>query len=153
MRIRSMAPMAVLAIMLAACNGGQAGSSPVPSFVTAEAAAMPLVTHFFELLKNNDHQGLIDFVSPAFVLQRADGSSADKAEFLDRHAAVAEYTISSLSATLTGDVLVARYMADVVGDVDGRPYTPGPEPRLSVFVWNGSAWQLVAHANFNPLSG
>jgi hypothetical protein len=37
--------------------------------------------------------------------------------------------------------------------VNGKRFTPGPAPRLSVFVWNGRGWQLVAHANFNPLTG
>jgi hypothetical protein len=45
-----------------------------------------------------------------------------------------------------------RYVAEVEGVVNGRPYTPGPAPRLSVFV-ERKRWLLAAHANFNPLSG
>ena len=37
--------------------------------------------------------------------------------------------------------------------VNGKPYSPGPAPRLSVFVRDGKKWQIVAHANFNPLNG
>jgi hypothetical protein len=66
---------------------------------------------------------------------------------------VTAFTITSLAATQTGGVIVLRYLATATGLVNGKPYTPGPAPRLSVFVWTGARWQLAAHANFNPLSG
>ena len=56
-------------------------------------------------------------------------------------------------ATQAGPVLVTRYLATASGTVNGKPFTPGPAPRLSVFDWNGRAWQLVAHTNFDPLKG
>ena len=111
------------------------------------------VNKLFQLLHDKDSAGLEAFLSPAFTLQRADGSSADKADFIQRPADVVEFTISGLTATQTGNVMVARYMADVVGTTNGRPYSPGPAPRMSVFLWDGTDWQLVAHANFNPLAG
>lgn len=60
---------------------------------------------------------------------------------------------SNVTATESNGVLVARYLSAVVGVVNGKPYTPGSAPRLSVFSWNGTRWQLAAHANFNPLTG
>jgi hypothetical protein len=61
--------------------------------------------------------------------------------------------ITQLRATRADGTLVVRYLARVEGMINGKPYTPGPAPRLSVFVWNGKRWQLAAHANFNPLTG
>jgi len=146
--------IAALALVASACNSAApAGTSPAPSSESAATVAQPLATKLFQLLHDKDTAGLEAFLSPAFTLQRADGSSADKAAFIQRPADVVEFTISALAATQTGNVIVARYMADVVGTASGRPYTPGPAPRLSVFVWDGSDWQLVAHANFNPLAG
>ena len=53
--------------------------------------------------------------------------------------------------TQAGGTLVVRYRAEVEGILDGKRFTPGPAPRLSVFAWNGKRWRLAAHANFNPL--
>jgi hypothetical protein len=146
--------VAALALSAIACNSNApAGTSPAPTSEDPATVAQPLATKLFQLLHDKDTAGLEAFLSPAFTLQRADGSVADKADFIQRPSDVLEFTISGLTATQTGDVLVARYMADVVGTANGRPYSPGPAPRLSVFVWNGSQWQLVAHANFNPLAG
>jgi hypothetical protein len=50
-------------------------------------------------------------------------------------------------------VLVARYLATIEGIVNGKPATPGPAHRLSVFTRSGRGWTMVAHANFNPLTG
>jgi Domain of unknown function (DUF4440) len=150
-RMRTAIFIGVLA--LAACNAGSSGASPAPVYPDAAGGAQPLVTKLFQLLKDKDTAGLEAFLSPAFTLQRADGSSADKADFVQRPADVLQFTISGLTATQTDGVLVARYLADVVGTVNGRPYSPGPAPRLSVFIWDGADWRLVAHANFNPLAG
>jgi hypothetical protein len=145
--------LATFALAATACGSAPPGASPAPSFEDAATGAQPLVTKLFQLLHDKDTAGLEAFLSPAFTLQRADGSSADKADFIQRPADVLEFTISGLTATQTGNVMVARYLADVVGTANGRPYSPGPAPRLSVFIWDGSQWQLVAHANFNPLAG
>jgi hypothetical protein len=44
---------------------------------------------------------------------------------------------------------VVRYTAETDQIVDGQAYKKTPAPRLSTFVWNGKAWALIAHANFN----
>jgi hypothetical protein len=153
-RLRLALLVTTLAFVAGACNtAAPAGTSPAPTSEDPATVAQPLATKLFQLLHDKDTAGLEAFLSPAFTLQRADGSVANKADFIQRPADVLEFTISGLTATQTGDVLVARYMADVVGTANGRPYSPGPAPRMSVFLWNGSAWQLVAHANFNPLAG
>lgn len=120
---------------------------------TPEQTARPLVIHFFKLIRDRDVAGLVTFLSPAFQVQRADGSGAGKAEYLDRLPTVRKFTLTNLTATRAGATLVVRYHATVEGLVNGKPYTPGPAPRLSVFHWTGKRWQLAAHANFNPLSG
>jgi hypothetical protein len=129
-----------------AVSPGVAGSPPTRT-------AKQLVNHFFVLLSHKDRAGLQLFLSPAFQVQRADGSGAEKKDYLASLATINKFHITQLRATRADGTLVVRYLAQVEGVINGKPYTPGPAPRLSVFVWNGKRWQLAAHANFNPLTG
>jgi len=119
----------------------------------AVTTAKPLVTKYFTLIQNKDKAGLDKFLSPAFELQRADGSGSGKADYLQNIPTVQSFNLTNFTASRTGDVLVVRYLADATGIVNGKPYSPGPAPRLSVFKRDGKKWQIVAHANFNPLNG
>jgi hypothetical protein len=139
---------AVVALVLIAAPASGARQSATP-----EQTARPLVVKFFKLVRDRDVAGLVTFLSPAFQIQRADGSGARKAEYLDSLPTVRKFTLTNLTATRAGATLVVRYRATVEGLVNGKPYTPGPAPRLSVFHWTGKRWQLAAHANFNPLTG
>ena len=151
--ITRLSTLALFAVVLVACAGPAQTGSPAPS-ADPMAEATRQVNRFFDLLKSRDVAALSNFLSPAFQLQRSDGSGATKLDYVAIEPAdITSYQITNLRASQAGDVLITRYLAEVVGTVNGAPYTPGPAPRLSVFVWNGSDWQLVAHSNFNPLSG
>jgi hypothetical protein len=130
-----------------------APARPAPRLANPTAAAKPLVVRFFVLLEHKDRAGLRRLLSRAFQVQRADGSASGKAMYLANLPTVIKFYISNLVATQAGGTVVVRYLARVEGRVNGKPYTPGPAPRLSVFAWNGGRWQLAAHANFNPLTG
>jgi len=151
---RTLAAVLIVALASTACAAGAPVASPAPSLADPAGEATRQVNRFFDLLRDRDVAGLGDFLSPAFTLQRADGSGAGRIDYLAvEPARITAYRITDLRANQSGPVLVARYLADVEGMVNTLPYAPGPAPRLSVFVWNGSDWQIVAHANFNPLSG
>lgn len=140
----------------------QAAPSPAlaHSFVTASSNAADqklatrLVGTFFTLLHEEDAAGLAAFLSPAFQLQRPDGSGVDKAGYLASPAKVDAYAISGLTATRAGDTVVARYLVTASETVNGQVFKKDPAPRLSVFKKNGRshAWQLLAHANFNAVA-
>ena len=131
----------------------QSPKRPAPRLTDPAATASPLVTRFFDLIEHNNVKGLQRFLSPAFQLERADGSGGTKAEYLANLPTITRFSISDLAATQTRSVLIARYQATIEGVVNGKPATPGPAPRLSVFSRSGRTWRLVAHANFNPLTG
>jgi hypothetical protein len=152
-RIRAGIALAMLALALpsgvSAVNAGQ----PAPRLANPTHTAGQLVNRFFVLLAHKDRAGLQTFLSAGFQVQRADGSGGGKKPYLANLPTVEKFHITELRATQAGATLVARYLADVQGVVNGKPYSPGPAPRLSVFAWNGQRWQLAAHANFNPLRG
>ena len=155
LRLRSLAfALAVLALVLVprASGIGPTGQ-PAPQLANPTSTAKELVNRFFVRLAHKDRAGLQRFLSPAFQVQRADGSGAEKKEYLANLATIKQFQITQVRATHASTTLVVRYLAQVEGVVNGKPYKPGPAPRLSVFAWNGKRWQLAAHANFNPLTG
>ena len=111
------------------------------------------MVRYFTLLQKKDVAGLHRFLSPAFQVQRADGTASEKADYLKKLPDVRKFSLSKFRATQQGATLVVRYLAVVTGTVNGKAYTPGPAPRLSVFSWDGGHWRLAAHSNFNPLTG
>jgi hypothetical protein len=126
---------------------------PAPRYGDPTAAATALVNRLFNLLVQQNVAGLQAFLAPGFQVQRADGSGADKTEYLANLPTVESFSLSQLHATESNGTIVVRYVADATGLVNGKSYSPGAAPRLSVFAWNGRRWQLAAHANFNPLKG
>jgi hypothetical protein len=140
-------------VLAPGASSGLATKRPAPQLANPTGTAKRLVDRFFVLLAHKDRAGLDRFLSPAFQVQRADGSGGGKKAYLANLATIHKFHITQLRARQAGAALVVRYLARVEGVVNGKPYTPGPAPRLSVFVWNGERWQLAAHANFNPLTG
>src|SRR5205823_12632893 len=112
---------------------GLSGGS-APQLANPTKTASRLVNSFFVLLEHKDHVGLQGFLSPGFQVQRADGSGAAKKDYLANLATINQFQITQLRATRADGELVVRYLAQVEGVVNGKPYTPGPAPRLSVFV-------------------
>ena len=107
-----------------------------------------LVNRYLSRLQHHDVQGLKEFLSPAFQLQRADGSRVTKSEYLSNLPTLNGYTIRDLRQTKTKNVLVATYQlaSDLV--VDGVPFESGFEPRLATFVHGKEGWRIVSYANF-----
>lgn len=162
---RSRAPFYLIAAAVLAASTmlapAQAGStSPAPSSVTVVRApklkdvpgtSLVLVNRFLTMLAENNRQGLKSFLSPAFQLQRADGSYDAKAAYLNNLPRISTFKVSNLVATQAGAALVVRYEADITGIINGKEYVPGPAPRISTFTWSGKVWQMTSHSNFNPL--
>ena len=101
------------------------------------------------ILSPPDLPALRKFLSPAYLVQRANGTYANKAETLENPSVLESYELSNLEATRTGPVIVARY--DLVADVtiDGEKQSTEPAPRLAVFTKGEQGWQITAYANFN----
>jgi hypothetical protein len=139
---------------LASGSGSSATAPPAKEARHPNAKAEQLATHFFELLKHKNVPALRHFMSPAYKLERADGTGSGKKRYLSGDIAdINKFHLSRFHASAVNGVIAVRYLANVKGTVHGQPYTPGNAPRLSTFAFNGKRWQIVSHANFNPLKG
>ena len=147
----AVALVAVLVVALVV-GAGPAGASsrPAPKLKDPAVTARSLVTEYLTILQREDTAALAKFLAPAFQLQRADGTGADKREYLADPATVTAFTIAeTLTARQDGDVLTVRWGVGVDSVINGVPQAPGTAPRLSVFHWRNGRWRLVAHGNFN----
>ena len=87
-------------------------------------------------------------MAPEFQLLRSDGTSYDRLTYLGALPRFQKRaTISNLKVTGQGDLMVATYTLTTKMMVRNKPVAE-LAPRISVFRRSGTAWQMVAHANF-----
>ncbi len=121
-----------------------------PALEDPRATGSELIDEYFTYLTEGDKQGLEGFLSDAFIVQRADGSTATRDGYLTKLPELEEFEISDLSARQDGPALVVRYdQAVQEEEIGGRRFPSEPAPRLSTFVWEKGDWRLSSHANFN----
>src|SRR4051794_2887856 len=68
-----------------------------------------LATELLRILQAKDYKALRAFLSPAFLLQRQDGTFLTKQQYLDKPAVVLSYKATDIHGTRTGDVRVVRF--------------------------------------------
>ena len=107
-----------------------------------------LASEFFNVLEKKDTKALDDFLSPAFQLQRTDGSYVKKTEYLKNPSSVDSFELLDVSGTRYGNTRVIRFVARITATVNGKRTTNDPAPRLATYVWNGKRWQVIAYANY-----
>lgn len=112
-------------------------------------AAEEATDRFFSMLQRQDEQELEAFLSPAFQVARADGSTANKEQYLAAIPEVGAYEIDDFTVTTAGNAIIARYTVTTSERIDQQLYTEDPRQRLSVFVKDGDQLKLIAHANLN----
>lgn len=143
-----------VALVLSSCSDGASSArSGDPLVPDVRATAAELAEEWFQVLHDADREELDAFLSPAFVLQRANGAHVLKAEYLDNPAVVDEWQITGVEGGVDGQVLVARYDVVTRETIDGEVFSTEPAPRISTFVWSDDRWHLVGHANFNAPEG
>lgn len=155
-----------IAVFTLVAVSGCASTTTAPDSTTSSSAAAEVSTsptaatgnrqlgqelagQFFSILQRGDATNLEEFLDPAFQIARTDGSTADKAQYLQQPAKVEAFEIDNVVASRDGDLLVARY--DVVTEeiIDGKAYSSEPKPRLSVFIDDNGIWRMLAHANLS----
>jgi len=107
-----------------------------------------LATEFMTIL--SEQAALEDFLADGFVIQRADGSTATRAEYLAAPIQVSTFELGEeVLGVQDGDVLVVRWAVKATEATDEGALAEDEAPRLSTFVWRDGTWRMVSHANFN----
>ncbi len=124
-----------------------------PAFADDAAASEPqktgraLVERFFDLLsKDSPSEGLDAFLSPAFQICRADGSFANKQEYLANPAKVERFTIADdgFRAYRDGPALTVRFAIDVEEQIDGGEVAAMQAMRSGTFLQEGGGGRLLS---------
>jgi hypothetical protein len=139
----------LLAASLLACSSDDSASDDPAAPEVTSSVAQDLTTKFITLLQENDVPGLTDYLDDGFMLQRADGSFAVKADYLKKLPAIGHFTITNVNFKQRGDTFVVRWDLAVAEVIDGKEYAGTPAPRLSTFVYHDGEWRMFSHANFN----
>ena len=135
-------------LALAACSS----SSPTvaPRLADPSATGRELVVAWLTALQQKDLASLDAQIAPNFQLQRADGSSSNKAEYLANPASVDTYELGDTIVGLqSANTLTVRWAMKVKGQTNGVTVPDKEAARLTGFEWNGERWQIITYANFN----
>ncbi len=147
-----------LALSLPLALSGTAAAAPAERATAEQQAAnlklgTRLVTRFWDLLVAGDPDELRAFLSPAFQVQRANGSGQNRNQYLASIAnsttVISDYALSKIKVTRAGGVVVVRYYSQTTQTISGTPYSTAAAPRIVTFVQTPSGWRMTSNANFN----
>ena len=146
-----------LALPLAVAMPAQAAQAAERATAEQQAANLKLgtrlVDRFWSLLVAGDPDDLRAFLSPAFQVQRANGSGQNRNQYLASIAkstiVVSDFKLSNVKATRAGDLLVVRYVLETTEIINGAAYAKAPAPRIVTFLQTRNGWRMSSNANFN----
>lgn len=151
-RPRVIAPVAACAVAL--CTGCALASAAAPAptrLANPDRTATQLLNRFFSALVADDAPRLTRVLSPAWMIQRANGTWADRATYVAAMPDVRQYRITDVMARYAAPTLVVRSRTSTQEpDASGALVASALAPRLSTFTWMGGRWRMTSHANFNP---
>ena len=135
-------------LALAACSSSSPAAAP--KLADPSATGRELVVAWLTALQQKDLASLDAQIAPNFQLQRADGSSSNKAEYLANPASVDTYELGDTIVGLqSANTLTVRWAMKVKGQTNGVTVPDQEAARLTGFEWNGERWQIITYANFN----
>lgn len=95
---------------------------------------------------------LAQFVSPAFVIGRNDGTTGSWPTYLTTHPTFTGWNISVDVAQFSSPVITCVAITSTTQLVDGVSVVSVPTRNMSTYVWQRGAWRITSYARFNALS-
>ena len=151
--------IATAALTLGGCGSGASSTnvsastvpaSNAPTLADHDQTGRELVIEFITSLQQSDIAATAAMLAPNFQLLRADGSYANRDDYLKNPAKVTTFKLGeSVVGMQYGDTLTVRWSTQIGEHIDGDPYSKVEAGRLTSFVWDGQRWLITSYANFN----
>jgi len=128
------------------------GYAQVITAANAQVEAEKLERLWWDQVKNGDMQGLDKIVSPNYQ-QVLNIGAQNKAAWMEiiKKAKIRDYAISNLKATYSENALIVSYAIATKEIINGKELSTKPQYRLDVWQKTPAGWQVIAHANLNPV--
>ena len=146
---RSLLLLSILTSLIAVPMPGQA---QVITAANVQVEAEKLERLWWDQVKNGGMQGLEKTVSPNYQ-QVLNIGAQNKAAWMEiiKKAKIREYALSNLKATFSENALIVSYAIATKEIIDGKELSGKPQYRLDVWQKSAAGWQVIAHANLNPV--
>jgi len=158
-RIAALLFVTAMSLGLAACGNKESLQAtatsdkkviPAPKLEDPSATGRELITKWLTALKDRDLESIEEQLAPNFQIRRANGSTANKEEYLKSPAVVTSFELSEKLVGLQhGQTLSLNWAIKVEETIGGITYSNSEAPRMTSFEWNTDKWQIVTYANFN----
>lgn len=140
--------VASLTLATTSCGGGDLSGLPAP-FIERDAPGEDLFRSYSDALVAKEDGVLATLIGEEFLIQRTDGSWADRESFLASLPDLRSFVMTDVTERRGDDMIVVRFIAQAEVSIDGESYPLTPAPMLAVFRWSDGQWSLIAQANFN----
>jgi len=142
----------VLSMLLSLISIPMPGHAQVITAANVQVEAEKLERLWWDQVKNGDMQGLEKTVSPNYQ-QVLNIGAQNKTAWMEivKKAKIREYAISNLKATYSENALIVSYAIATKEIINGKELSTKPQYRLDVWQKSAAGWQVIAHANLNPV--
>jgi hypothetical protein len=111
-----------------------------------------LLSQLWETMQKSDMEMVEKTIAQGFQSVHQFGANNREQEIeLIKGLHLGKYTLSKITITRNGPVIVATYFVSVEETIEGKRLSKKPAPRLSVFLHTDDGWKWIAHANLKPL--
>ena len=111
-----------------------------------------LTARFQKYLSAGMDAQLAQFVSPAFVIERNDGTTGSWPSYLTEHPTFTGWNIAVVSAQFSSPAITCVAITSTTQLVDGVSVVSVPTNNMSTYVWQRGAWRITSYARFNSVS-
>lgn len=107
---------------------------------------------WWDMQKNQDTAGLTKLMSPAFQSINSKGTQDLAANMaIIKAEKLGDYRLANIKVTQSQDNLVITYEIAAPENYLGKTMSSKPHYRMDVWKKSASGWQIIAHANLNPI--